>query len=160
MVVLYQALALDAYFTKRKKSEFCLLSTLFWSSKKKWSWILSVFKPFLYFIFNKLYFLDKNILFIIFILPHKRKYRISIIDTRHFRIQTLVSLYRTENSSRLSRVFLIRCPWDSNPRTEVLQTCTIDHSVRAPYITLSLVYKNSKKNQVKDYCDLLPPIHI
>ena len=93
-------------------------------------------------------------------LPHKRKYRISIIDTRHFRIQTLVSLYRTENYSRLSRVFLIRCPWDSNPRTEVLQTCTIDHSVRAPYITLSLVYKNSKKNQVKDYCDLLPSVHI
>ena len=88
-------------------------------------------------------------------LPHKRKYRISIIDTRHFRIQTLVSLYRTENSSRLSRVFLIRCPWDSNPRTEVLQTCTIDHSVRAPYITLSSVYKNSKKNQVKDYCNYL-----
>ena len=51
--------------------------------------------------------------------------------------------------------FLIRCPWDSNPRTEVLQTCTIDHSVRAPYITLSLVYKNSKKNQAKDYCDYL-----
>ena len=92
--------------------------------------------------------------------PHKRKYRISIIDTRHFRIQTLVSLYRTENCSRLSRVFLIRCPWDSNPRTEVLQTCTIDHSVRAPYITLSSVYKNSKKNQVKDYCDLLLPVHI
>ena len=147
MVVLYQALALDAYFTKRKKSDFYLLFSLFWSIKKKWSWILSDFKPFLYFIFNKLYFLDKKILFIIFIpsslflyplhyfytpfiifippsfiqiqyllytittqtiitqLPHKRKYRISIIDTRYFRIQTLVSLYRTENCSRLSRVF-------------------------------------------------------
>ena len=147
MVVLYQALALDAYFTKRKKSDFYLLFSLFRSSKKKWSWILSVFKPFLYFIFNKLYFLDKKILFIIFIPPHKRKYRISIIDTRHFRIQTLVSLYRTENYSRLSRVFLIRCPWDSNPRTEVLQTCTIDHSVRAPYITLFLsIQKQQKKS--------------
>ena len=60
-------------------------------------------------------------------------------------LQTLVSLYRTENCSRLSRVFLIRCPWDSNPWTEVLQTCTIDHSVRAPYITLFQYIKTAKK---------------
>ena len=127
MVVLYQALALDAYFTKRKKSDFYLLFSLFWSIKKKWSWILSDFKPFLYFIFNNLFFRwKKNTLHyfytlsfiqiqyllyttttqtIITQLPHKRKYRISIIDTRHFRIQTLVSLYRTENCSRLNRVF-------------------------------------------------------
>ena len=56
MVVLYQALALDAYFAKRKKSDFYLLFSLFWSIKKKWSWILSDFKPFLYFIFNNLFF--------------------------------------------------------------------------------------------------------
>lgn len=60
-------------------------------------------------------------------------------------LQTLVSLYRTENCSRLSRVFLIRCPWDSNPWTEVLQTCTIDHSVRAPRITLFQYTKTAKK---------------
>ena len=60
-------------------------------------------------------------------------------------LQTLVSLYRTENCSRLNRVFLIRCPWDSNPRTEVLQTCTIDHSVRAPHIKLFQYTKTAKK---------------
>ena len=66
-----------------------------------------------------------------FFLVYKEKpYRAYLYD--FVALQTLVSLYRTENCSRLSRVFLIRCPWDSNPRTEVLQTCTIDHSVRAP----------------------------
>ena len=80
-----------------------------------------------------------------FFLVYKEKpYILQIYD---FELQTLISLYRTENCSRLSRVFLIRCPWDSNPRTEVLQTCTIDHSVRAPYITLFLsIQKQQKKS--------------
>jgi hypothetical protein len=56
-----------AYFDRSRKSDLEFYQTL------------SLF----YILFLIIYFLDEKILFIIFIPPHKRKYRISIIDTRH-----------------------------------------------------------------------------